>query len=329
MSIPNDPLNRAWYEGNNTHLVDGLRSSLVGYLAFDHNHVPSLSGTGFIVAGANALSLAITAKHVLTPGVVNIQRPVPIHTPIFVPASSTRPSIHPTKLRAAWMGPESADLLLTKHVSYNDVLDIACSIFSPQEEFSSVFKPTAIPMDTTIPPIGDVVHMVSLTQKQISDYTPATNGDGSGASFSIQRRVCIRVGFVTNVFPNGFRQYRWPCFTTSIPTDPGMSGGFVYLPRDGQTVSACGIVSADNSEREAHTNNHVCGESVIASTWPALCLNVPMYEADGSPMRTLYEMMRAGDMPVAVGGIDHIQVIDLGNGEYRMINRHLETDQPA
>ena len=99
---------------------------------------------------------------------------------------------------------------------------------------------------------------------------------------------------------------------------PGMSGGFVYLPRDGITIAACGIVCADNSLFEARTDQLLCGESVIACAWPALCLNVPKFADAGSPLRTLYEMMRAGDMPTAVGSIDRIQVIDLGNGEGRI-----------
>ena len=217
------------------------------------------------------------------------------------------------------MGSESADLLHTRHFSYNDTLDIACCIFAPQEEHTTRFKPTAIPLDTARPFIGDVVHMVSLDGMTISDYSPSTNVTGFGETFSIHRRVSIRVGTVTAIYPQGFRQYRWPCFTTSIPAEPGMSGGFVYLPRDGITVAACGIVCADNSSIEARTDYLLCGDSVIACAWPALCLSVPKFAEADSPMRTLYDMMRAGDMTPAVGGIEHIQVIDLGNGEGRIV----------
>lgn len=98
-----------------------------------------------------------------------------------------------------------------------------------------------------------------------------------------------------------------------------MSGGFVFLPRDGMAIAACGIVCADNSEPAAEKNYMLCGESVVAYAWPALSLVVPTYLTNDSPMRTLYEMMLVGDMPRAIGGIDHIQVIDLGNGEFTLV----------
>ena len=322
MPIPSDPLSRWWVDVSsaNPAIVDGLRPSLVAFLAFDHGHVPRLAGTGFVIAGGSDLAIVISAKHVLSEGVLNIQQPVPRHSPsaLFVPASSKTPSLHAAKLRALWMGSESADLLHTRHFSYNDTLDIACCIFAPQEEYTTRFKPTAIPLDTARPSIGDVVHMVSLDGMTISDYSPSTNVTGSGETFSIHRRVSIRVGTVTGVYPQEFLHYRWPCFTTSIPAEPGMSGGFVYLPRDGMAVAACGIVCADRSSIEARTDYLLCGESVIACAWPALCLPVPKFAEPDSPMRTLYDMMRAGDMTIAAGGIEHIQVIDLGNGEGRI-----------
>lgn len=322
MPIPNDPLSRWWVEVSSTNpeIVDGLRPSLVAFLAFDQGHVPNLAGTGFVIAAGADLAIVISAKHVLSECVLSIQRPMPRHSPsaLFVPESAKTPSLHAAKLRAIWMSSESADLLHTKHFSYNDTLDIACCIFGPQEEYETQFKPTAVPLDTGIPEIGNVVHMVSLDGMHISDYSPATKLTGFGETFSLHRRVSIRVGIVTNIYPQGFRQYRWPCFTTSIPAEPGMSGGFVYLPRDGGTVAACGIVCADNSLFEARADQLACGESVIACAWPALCLNVPKFADANSPMRTLYEMMRASDMPTAVGGIDHIQCIDFGNGEGRI-----------
>ncbi len=95
-----------------------------------------------------------------------------------------------------------------------------------------------------------------------------------------------------------------------------MSGGFVYLPRDGMPVSACGIVCADNSTPEAYTKYSVCGESVIACAWLALTLKIPEYYQNDAPMRTLYEMMKMGTMTPAVGGIDHIQIINRDDGGF-------------
>lgn len=325
MPIPSDPSNRWWVDvsNENPHLVNDFRPTLVGLLAFDHGNAPSLAGSGFVIAvGTNPkFAVVISAKHVVQEGVLNIQRPVPRHAPsaLFVPESSKTPSIHKDKLRAVWLGSNSADALTAWHLSYNDSLDLACCIFAPQESHQEEFRPTPIPLDTTKPAVGDIVHMVSQGGMDVLHYSSGFGSRGLGQTFVIHKRINIRVGVVTAVYPQGFRQYRWPCFTTSIPAEAGMSGGFVFLPRDGVTIAACGIVCADNSNPAAEKNYMLCGESVIANAWPALSLVVPTFLTNGSPMRTLYDMMQAGHMPKAIGGIDHIQVIDAGNGEFTLV----------
>ena len=74
MPIPNDPLSRWWVDVSsaNPAIVDGLRPSLVAFLAFDHGHVPSLAGSGFVIAGGSDLAIVISAKHVLSEGVLKI-----------------------------------------------------------------------------------------------------------------------------------------------------------------------------------------------------------------------------------------------------------------
>ena len=206
-------------------------------------------------------------------------------------------------------------MLYARHLSYHNSLDIACCILGPQESYATQFKPISIPLDTARPSVGDIVHMVSQGEIEISEDLPPTDFTGIGQKLTIHRRVSIRIGTVTAIYPQGFRQYPWQCFTTSIPAEPGMSGGFVYLPREGMPIAACGIVCADNSTLEARTDYSLCGESVIACAWVALSLPVPQNLANDSPMRTLLDMMRAGDMAHAVGGIDHIQIIDQGNGD--------------
>ncbi|MDO8436672.1 MAG: hypothetical protein Q7S69_00700 [Nitrosomonadaceae bacterium] len=326
MPIPNDPQNRYWVDVSsaNPKLVDKFRPCLVGFLAFDYGQVPDLAGTGFVTSSFGFspnkkiadLAIVITAKHVLTEGVLNIQRPIPRHAPsaLFVPTSSKAPLLHEEKLRALWMGSESGDLLFARHLSYHDSLDLACCLLAPQESYATQFRPISIPLDTTRPFVGDIVHMVSQGGMKISDRLPPTGVKGTGQSFMVHRNVSIRIGTVTAIYPQGFRQYPWQCFTTSIPAEPGMSGGFIYLPRDGSQIAACGIVCADNSIPEAHTDYSLCGESVIACAWVALTLKVPQRYASDAPMRTLLEMMKMGAMAPAVGGIDHIQIIDREDG---------------
>ena len=323
MPIPNDSEKREWVDAsnNNPGFVDVFRPCLIAFVAFDVAHVPCIAGSGFIVGHSEEFALALTAKHVLE-GAASMQRPHRPYAPsaLFIPPSATRPSIDEAKLRAIWMGEQSADLLCTRHIAYNDTLDAACAVFEPQVDFVAGFTPASIPLDAREPKIGDVVHMVSLDQLEISNYSPPTDISGAGFTFSIGRRVCIRVGTVTGVYPKGFRQYKWPCFTTSIPAEAGMSGGMVYVVRENEPTSICGIVSADNSLEESRTNNAIAGESVVALVWPALCLPVPTLAANDSPMLSLHEMMSSGKMHPAFS-IENIDYIDRGDGEGLIVNK--------
>lgn len=106
MPIPNDPENRYWVDisSANPKLMDELSPSLVGFLAFDYGRMPELAGTGFFIGAGTGHALVITAKHVLTEGVLNIQRPIPRHAPsaLFIPDSSKKPLLHEEKVRAIY-----------------------------------------------------------------------------------------------------------------------------------------------------------------------------------------------------------------------------------
>lgn len=317
MALPDDTLGRWWIEltGVNPNLVEDFRPCLVAFVAFDRGIKPGLAGTGFIIGTGENIALAITAKHVLTEGVLNIQRPLPRQAPsaIFVPPSSLIPAIEKEKLRAIWHDGTGGDALTIPHCSYHDDLDIACCLLTPQEIIETPFMFRGhIPLDTALPSVGDIVHTVSLDGLNLIDFAPPTSTPYKEVPrpFATFHSISVRRGIITEVYPQGFRQYRWPCFTTSIPVEPGMSGGFVYFPRDGYTIAACGIICADNSTTQARKNQMVCGESVIAYSWPALALSLPERLPPPAPSYTLHEMMRKGMMPMAVGGIDQIEISD-------------------
>lgn len=321
MPIPNDTLNREWIDASNDnpHLVDLYRPCLIAFLAFDKDHFPTIVGSGFIVGAHDEFAFAITAKHVLT-GAASIQRP-PRHVPsaIFIPENSNLPSIKESDLRACFLTSENADLLFTRHLGFNNELDIACGIFEAQGIFKTQFKPSSVLIDARVPNIGDVVHMITLDKLLISNYSPPTNLTGAGLSFSLNRRVSIRVGTVTKVYPQGYRQHKFPCFSTSIPAEPGMSGGMVFIPEDNKPISICGIVSSDFSIEESRTDNTISGESLIASAWPALSLPLPeSYYADAT-LKSIYDFMKDGRMSKAIG-FEYLEYQAFENGEGRITN---------
>lgn len=319
MTIPNDPERREWVDvaGPNPSSVASFRPALVGFLAFERGRQASFVGTGFVIAGNSHAALVITAKHVIQDGVMRAQDPdsgLSANNP-FVTARSITPSIDPHKLKIVWMGAAHAAMLNVIHVEYNDSFDIALCLVTPQEKCSDPFAPLSIPLDITIPAVGDVVHMVSSDRLVVSELAEPDNSSGIGQILKLEKRVSIRVGTVIGIHPKGLRHYKWPCFTTSIPAEPGMSGGFITLPRFNGTISACGVVSADNSSDSARSNFHETGESIIASTWPALCLQAPrsIPITPETEKRSLYEMMVAGDMDKAVGGIERIKITNHGS----------------
>jgi hypothetical protein len=319
MPIPNDHLQRSWIEvaATNPSLVANLCPSLLAFMAVGPGRVASFAGTGFIIDGSPEFAAVLTAKHVLTEGIARLQRPTS-HAPsaLFVPVSANRPYLDPEKLKVCWMGSQHANMMNVAHVSYNDALDIACCVITPQDQYAHPFRPVSIPIDTAVPKIGEVVQMISLDNMLVDELVAPADAEGIGQVISLHRRVSIRLGTVTGVYPEGFRQYRWPCFTSSIPAEPGMSGGFVFLPRDGKTISACGLVCADNSPSEARSNQDQSGESVIACAWPALALHLPeaIPSAPDRPTHSLYQFMRDGRVAEAIGGIGQIEVVERGGG---------------
>jgi len=320
MPIPNDIEQRWWVEasGANPTLVNSFRPSLVAFLAFDKDRVPQMIGTGFIVAVTSDFALVMSAKHVFTEGILSAQRPYPIHaaSSLFIGKQDKIPSLEPEKLKIVRMGNNEAVMLNAVHACYNNTIDIAsCIVISQPDE--SIAEQVSIPLDIEVPAVGEVVHMVAMDEMKLQELVPPQDNNGKGQHIALSRRISIRVGVVTAVYPQGFRQYRWPSFTTSIPAKPGMSGGFVYWPREGTTIAACGVVCADNSEDKAHQDFSQCGESVIGCAWPALSLRFPRIipsHPDGSAY-TLFEMIRNGLLPQPLGGIERIKILETSNGD--------------
>ncbi len=327
MPVPGDPLNRWWLEAQATddtpdHRVL-FRPSVVAFMASNHHSQQELAGTGFLIAGTPDFAIGITAKHVLSEGVLNIQRPHQRYATSalqeFLPPSARAPNFEPERLMALWMGTDNQTALNLAYCTYAEQTDLSCYILKPQETEKN-FLPMSVQLDTTVPNVGDVVHMVSHSGLNIVNEEIDTGAPEGSFTISLGRKLSLRCGVVTGVYPQGYRQYHWPCFTTSIPAEPGMSGGFVHLLHDGVPISACGVVCADNSSTEAHASFLECGESVIGCSWPALGLRIPPSSPVTSTV-TLYEMMRSNRLPMVYGGIDHLELIELENNEFILQHR--------
>lgn len=313
MAIPGDPGEREWIElsGVNQHWVDQFRPTLISFVASGSDMQPYPVGSGFLIGAGPQMAIALTAKHVLTPGVLNVQRPHKMHAKSalaeFLPKSATTPSIHPKNLFALWADSSKGLPLQISFSCYNESTDLAVCVLTLPPNAETPFLTPCIPIHTGVPNVGEIVHMVSYDKLAQQTLKPITTSEPG--AFELHRTVSIRRGYVTGVYLDGYRQYRWPCITSSIPAEPGMSGGFVFVPKDGETIAACGVVSADNSATEARGSLLHAGESVIGLTYMALGLTVPVETSDSSPQRTIQQMMRDGDITPPIGGFEQFRFI--------------------
>ncbi|MBL1260793.1 MAG: trypsin-like peptidase domain-containing protein [Thiotrichaceae bacterium] len=320
--ISNDPLNRKWLDvsATNPNLVNEFRPTIVSFLGFDLNRNPQLMGTGFVIAGDKKYAVILTAKHVID-GLQKFQKPTK-HASSAVAGFFIPPkvSLKPQHLKVVWMGQNAALMMNVVYVFYSDQLDIACCVVVPQEK-EDKFLPFSIPLDCRTPSVGDAVHMISCAGMKTSEITAPSAQNSLGQTLKIERSVNIRIGSVTGIHNSGYDQYKFPCFTTSIPAEHGMSGGFVYLPDHGKTIAACGVVSSDRDTTHKLREN-MCSEeeSIISCTWPALGLSVPdSISPDGVLSKeTIYEMIKMGRMPVYENSVDQFEIIKLAGDDYRV-----------
>ena len=156
--------------------------------------------------------------------------------------------------------------------------------------------------------------MVSLTDFEFQQMS----GQGDKGFWKIGSRPVIRVGNVLSQEFGGMG-HSGPCFRTSIPTDAGMSGGFAYIPRDSQSIAACGIVSANLDFGQPTTRFDVCGNSLMAGILGTMVLPIPQM-SDGSGNRILLDLVRSGEVMDVAGGGKNISVRQTDGG-YEIVRK--------
>lgn len=321
-TLPGDPMGRFWVElaGCNPSLASEFRPVLVSVFTTDYMGKPGIAGTGFVLGVADCFIVIATAKHVLQQ-VKKLQNPYQQSNslPFFENVARSFPKIESGKVKVLFMNDVLAGMLNVVHVCANETTDLAiCLAEIPKLERSRIAF-TTVPLEMSMPRIGEVVHIASLVHPQRGiDFRLVEDSDAKNdIEYEIERRVEIRRGSVVEVHPNGFRQYKWPCFTTTIPVPPGMSGGFAYIPKDGQKIAACGVVCADTSTETNVTKYETPGGSVVGCSYAALALRVPDFSQSDYQSSTvsIYDMMNRGLFPMPIDGLDHVVFIEKENGD--------------
>ena len=301
---------------------NGVRSSLVALYAIGPKFTPQFLGTGFVVGTSEeGFLLVLTAKHVVVDGAVQVQKPYGRQTSSApsVLFESNQPSIGPENLRAVWMGADSSDILFVRHINYTNDLDIALCVLEYQPEFLKLKRPsaTAIALDTRSPEIGEPVHVVALTDFIFDGESP--KGDGEGV-WQISTRPVVRIGKVLSV-EDGSLGHNGACFRTTIPVDKGMSGGFAYIPRNGQPAAACGILSSGPQEDDKQSSFLVSGNSAFAGVLGGVGLELPTQLCGGQQIRLL-DLIKAGQITDVGHGATNIEIVDIReDGSYKVLKQ--------
>lgn len=307
MHMKDDPLGRAWVEiaQANPDFLAFFRRILLAFHSTDANIKIGTAGTGFIIGDTPEWLFFLSAKHVISEGILKLQNPYArFDTGPFNTSSEFHNVRLGGRLKVSVLSDDNAFLADVVYLSANSTTDVVIGIAEIPSEFRTNRFWHKIPLAVVLPNVGDSIHICSLINRM-----PVENeSTQKGRSFQIERGVTIRKGVVTNVYPRGLNQYKWACFTTSIPAVPGMSGGFAYSPTDGEPIAACGIVCAELSGADGSSYFDE-GQSLIACSWLALANSVPSKISKGNAWDnlTLYELTMNGQFPKPLGDFHRVQ----------------------
>lgn len=289
-----------------------FRSTLVSLIAFDPDEKPHGVGTAVIIGRGSGFALALSAKHVLDYA-HSIHRPHPKFA-LSTPAeflSPVVPSIAPERLLGAWMGNGRALMLRVGYVSFaqHDLMAIILQVQN-EDDFKK-FTPAVLGLDLAVPKVGDVVNVLTLSGLKVTETE--YDGKGKARGMEIENACAMFQGVVTQVCLGGLDQHKMACFTISVPTEKGMSGGAAYIVGgDGEPIGVCGIISSDRYS-PSYTDKYQCGESLIMCAFVGLALELPKTMSNDGERMTIYEAIKNRVVPTPIGGMEEFEVIRDGN----------------
>lgn len=133
--------------------------------------------------------------------------------------------------------------------------------YEPEKRLPPILKKIAI--NTDLPEEGQEVIAVAFHRSK---------SEKSRTQRTYSHTLDLRKGSVSKVFRKGHNLIKGPCFQTSIPFAPGMSGGAILMyPSDDTPLAACGVISCDISEPDSQSDGSP-GLSFAALFWPTLAL---------------------------------------------------------
>ncbi len=217
-------------------------------------------GNAFVVKALSDSALAITAAHVLREihrlQLGDARRVHPTTLPEFAPVPPPIDLSLENIVLATIIGGQLV-FAVALGAAFDEYGDFGVLEIRPQDKRQTGFRLREFIVDDRIPDCEQVVAIAGYRYLEIRPDGPQT--------LRFARQMTLRVGKVTNVFPNGQRLCHGPCFETSIPVYSGMSGGpAVALDADGR-LQAIGLVCSDPDQDTPNKDNpSIAGRSLMA-----------------------------------------------------------------
>jgi hypothetical protein len=251
----------------------GLDEGLVSILAFGPDRSPKPIGTAFIAGSYGSHAVAVSAAHNFHIAVRSIQNPNPRHHPTalteFLPNAEVV-DLDGKKLRALYRAGNRCELCIISSLIWDQTSDVAIITLHAQDSQDNTLFQTFLKLDDVHPRVGDSVGVLGYAaMATLNEYR-----DGDFETATLQRRLVLRAGRVSAIYPEGHLLCRGPCVETTIPVFPGMSGGPACLaPKLGASIVPFGFISSDPDEPAAAKNDRSRAGSSIISLLPSEMLN--------------------------------------------------------
>ena len=262
------PEGLAW---NEAELESGsaLNGVLVSLLAFAPHRVPVVAGTAFALNVTDEkVAVFCTAAHVVEQ-LRAIQQGPPRYHPSTPPEFRPQPEslkVDRKLLRAMFFDGKQINVPIVEWLAWDELADLAFLGLRDQRPDAPRLFNGDLRVTSARPDVGARVAILGYDGTVVVD----AERDGRGFErFSIARRLVLRAGTVVRLHAKGHALCRGPCFETTIPVSPGMSGSpVVQLAGPCEPMTLVGVVSSSPSMGESVLDRRVAGASIIAQITP-------------------------------------------------------------
>jgi hypothetical protein len=273
-----------------------LRRVVLPIVAINSKWRVEAIGTAFVVLAFGKYAIALTAAHCLQ-HIARLDAPYP-RSYNSVPPWLPRPVVTDIDLedyKGRVLYPDATGnyqaLYLAKAYAIQPSDIAVCRLEVPHKLETTVKFEKRLIIDSSPPKAHTNVIAVGYADMTFPDPDMEVLGDDA-AHGKISLKLNRRPGRVLEVYETrGPRNESYPCFTSSIPFDSGMSGGPVLDMSDGRAC-AIGVISYDLS---LGASNAGCGECAVSSIlWPAMATKMKGEELDDITAPSLIDFERVG-----------------------------------